>query len=165
MSGARQAPAMSDDGASQAANSLVEFIDRLLRQAFGDAFVLEWTAKYYPAETKMTFVDNQGTRVRQRGLKLSASRMEANLVEQASSFHRLSNPSRVTANLEEDPWQKSSRSTRTVQGDSVSGSRPETGRSSPPGVLQNQGGCPEGHRIRGEQRAVSRRGFDRKDRK
>jgi hypothetical protein len=89
---------MSDDGASQAANSLVEFIDRLLRQAFGDAFVLEWTAKYYPAETKMTFVDNQGTRVRQRGLKLSASRMEANLVEQASSFHRLSYPSRVTAN-------------------------------------------------------------------
>jgi hypothetical protein len=89
MSGARQALATSDDGASQAANSLIEFIDRLLRQAFGDAFVLEWTAKYYPAETKVTFVDNQGNLRPTKRAQALCFAHGGQPVEQASSFHRL----------------------------------------------------------------------------
>ena len=89
MSGARQALATSDDGASQAANSLIEFIDRLLRQAFGDAFVLEWTAKYYPAETKVTFLDNQGNLRPTKRAQALCFAHGGQSVEQASSFHRL----------------------------------------------------------------------------
>lgn len=40
--GARDAVALSADGVSQAANSLIEFTDRLLRTAFPDAEVMNW---------------------------------------------------------------------------------------------------------------------------
>ncbi len=40
--GARDAVALSADGVSQAANSLIEFTDRLLRTAFPDAEVASW---------------------------------------------------------------------------------------------------------------------------
>ncbi|WP_226657610.1 hypothetical protein [Leifsonia sp. LS1] len=53
--GFEQALTMSDDGVSQAANSLVEFIDRLLRTAFDEDDVLEWVRKYCPDEKDLTF--------------------------------------------------------------------------------------------------------------
>ncbi|WP_308930772.1 hypothetical protein [Arthrobacter sp. SLBN-112] len=88
MSGARQALATSDDGSSQAANSLIEFIDRLLRQAFSEAYVLEWTATYYPGETKTTFGGKDGKlHPTKRAQALFAHGGQS--VEQASSFHRL----------------------------------------------------------------------------
>jgi len=49
MRGFDQALANSEDGVSQAANSLVEFIDRLLRRAFTDAEVLAWIDQNYPS--------------------------------------------------------------------------------------------------------------------
>ncbi|WP_223695371.1 hypothetical protein [Leifsonia poae] len=53
--GFEQALAASDDGVSQAANSLVEFIDRLLRTAFDEADVLEWIGKHYPDDKSLVF--------------------------------------------------------------------------------------------------------------
>ncbi|MFC0457548.1 hypothetical protein ACFFGR_13455 [Arthrobacter liuii] len=89
MSGARQALATSDDGCSQAANSLIEFIDRLLRQAFSEAYVLEWTATYYPGETKMTFEGKAGNLRPTKRAQALCFAHGGQIVEQASSFHRL----------------------------------------------------------------------------
>lgn len=55
--GFEQALSVSDDGVSQAANSLVEFIDRLLRQAFDDSHVLAWACKHFPGDERMTHTD------------------------------------------------------------------------------------------------------------
>ena len=49
--------ALTDDGVSQAANSLIEFIDRLLRQAFDECYVLQWASTHFPGEDRMTHVD------------------------------------------------------------------------------------------------------------
>ena len=43
----------SVDGVSQAANSLVEFIDRLLRQAFSEADVVSWSNTHFPGDKRM----------------------------------------------------------------------------------------------------------------
>lgn len=48
--GARDALAYSADPVSQAASSLIELIDRLLRNAFDEAEVLSWVRTYYPAD-------------------------------------------------------------------------------------------------------------------
>jgi len=55
--GFEQALSYSDDGVSQAANSLIEFIDRLLRQAFDECYVLQWASTHFPGEDRMTHVD------------------------------------------------------------------------------------------------------------
>lgn len=60
MTGAQDALSHSVDGACQAANSLLEFIDRLLRQAFSESFVLEWLADNYPAGKDLTY-ENKDT--------------------------------------------------------------------------------------------------------
>jgi len=63
--GARVALESSPDGVSQAANSLVELIDRLLRQAFSEQEVLTWCAANYADWPEVTYVDaNAGDRVR-----------------------------------------------------------------------------------------------------
>lgn len=48
--GARQALEYSADGVSQAANSLIELIDRLLREAFDPEAVMEWVDENLPEE-------------------------------------------------------------------------------------------------------------------
>jgi hypothetical protein len=53
--GFEQALANSEDGVSQAASSLVEFIDRLLRTAFTNEEVLAWVMEHRPDDKLMTF--------------------------------------------------------------------------------------------------------------
>ncbi len=53
--GFEQALATSDDGISQAATSLVEFIDRLLRTAFTQTEVLTWASAHFPGDKKLAF--------------------------------------------------------------------------------------------------------------
>lgn len=60
LSGAVTAIESSDDGVSQAANSLIELIDRLLRKAFTDAEVLEWLEATGRASKDLVFEDGNG---------------------------------------------------------------------------------------------------------
>ncbi|GAB3244406.1 hypothetical protein [Kineosporia babensis] len=53
--GARDAISMSADPVSQAANSLIELIDRLLRTAFTDEEVLAWIDDNYPAAKDLKY--------------------------------------------------------------------------------------------------------------
>ncbi|AQT70433.1 hypothetical protein [Streptomyces sp. fd1-xmd] len=58
--GARTALAHSEDGISQAANSLIELIDRIMREAFTKQAVLVWVDANLPDEPQMTFTDKDG---------------------------------------------------------------------------------------------------------
>lgn len=58
--GARDALVYSADPVSQAASSLIELLDRLLRLAFDDAQVLGWVDTNYASENGMTFIDRGG---------------------------------------------------------------------------------------------------------
>jgi len=59
--GARDAMDYSSDGISQAANSLVELIDRMLRDAFPKPVVLEWIGKAFPdGRSDLTYVHESG---------------------------------------------------------------------------------------------------------
>ncbi|MGW7260725.1 hypothetical protein [Streptomyces sp. NPDC054834] len=55
--GARDALKYSEDGVSQAANSLIELIDRLMRETFPPALVLEWIDANFPQESGLTWLD------------------------------------------------------------------------------------------------------------
>lgn len=56
--GFEQALESSEDGIAQAASSLVEFVDRLLRTAFTPEEVLAWVALHYPDDTSLTYRRN-----------------------------------------------------------------------------------------------------------
>ncbi|MCU1413924.1 MAG: hypothetical protein JWN80_1264 [Microbacteriaceae bacterium] len=60
----------SADGVSQAASSLTEFIDRLLRNSFEEQFVLEWIEAHFASEPGLTFVQGKKTRPTKRGQAL-----------------------------------------------------------------------------------------------
>ncbi len=60
--GARQALELSADGVSQAANSLIELIDRLLRQAYSKETVLAWVESNRPGQADLWFQRTDGTR-------------------------------------------------------------------------------------------------------
>jgi hypothetical protein len=65
LKGARDALEMSADAASQAANSLIEFIDRLLRRSFTEDFVLSWARDQMPNDFKqLVYVDSNSGRQR-----------------------------------------------------------------------------------------------------
>ncbi|MFJ3403447.1 hypothetical protein [Promicromonospora sp. NPDC090134] len=53
--GARDVLDVSADGNSQAASSLVEFVDRLLRSAFDDKTVLRFASERFPGQTDLTY--------------------------------------------------------------------------------------------------------------
>ncbi|WP_459970130.1 hypothetical protein [Nocardioides pyridinolyticus] len=59
LAGAKDALAHSSDSVSQAANSLIELVDRLLR-VFTDDEVLEWLDANYPSLPETTYVDGHG---------------------------------------------------------------------------------------------------------
>jgi hypothetical protein len=61
LQGARDALAHSADPVSQAANSLIEFIDRLLRGAFDEQAVLAWIKQNWPSDTELTYTTSSGT--------------------------------------------------------------------------------------------------------
>lgn len=54
--GARDALAYSADGVSQAANSLIELLDRIMRESFAPADVLLWVDGNLPAEEGLTHI-------------------------------------------------------------------------------------------------------------
>lgn len=56
--GARDVLDVSADGNSQAASSLVEFVDRLLRDAFDDATVLQFVSERFPNQADLTYDRN-----------------------------------------------------------------------------------------------------------
>lgn len=58
--GFEQALELSDDGASQAATSLVEFIDRLLRGAFDETYVLAWSQEHFPSDSTLVYTPSSG---------------------------------------------------------------------------------------------------------
>ena len=58
--GARDALEHSADPVAQAANSLIELIDRLLRAAFTDDEVMEWVQANYQSAKSLTYVDQKG---------------------------------------------------------------------------------------------------------
>lgn len=60
MQGARDALAFSSDAVSQASNSLIEFIDRLLRDAFSDAEVLAWIHGNFEDKQDLTYSPRDG---------------------------------------------------------------------------------------------------------
>lgn len=60
ISGAQDALKLSADGVSQAAHSLVELIDRILRSAFPDATVLLWLELSGRADDGLTFYTKDG---------------------------------------------------------------------------------------------------------
>jgi ElaB/YqjD/DUF883 family membrane-anchored ribosome-binding protein len=62
--GARDALDHSADGVSQAANSLVEFVDRLLRDAYSEGQVISWVSTYRPDEPDLLYTADQSGRVR-----------------------------------------------------------------------------------------------------
>lgn len=68
--GARDALEHSVDGVSQGANSLTEFIDRLLRGAFDDEFVLLWLERNYPGTKDLTHMSQGSTLPTKRGQAL-----------------------------------------------------------------------------------------------
>ncbi|MPY36732.1 hypothetical protein FNH09_37595 [Streptomyces adustus] len=60
--GARDALRYSEDGVSQAANSLIELLDRIMREAFPPSVVLAWADENLPDEPEMTHINKQGVR-------------------------------------------------------------------------------------------------------
>ncbi|WP_282944544.1 hypothetical protein [Cellulomonas endometrii] len=72
--GARDAVALSADGASQAANSLIEFIDRLLRDAFTSEEVLDWLQRNELLDDTTTYEKNGVVYASKRGHALCFAR-------------------------------------------------------------------------------------------
>ncbi|MFK5691340.1 hypothetical protein ACI3EY_16905 [Ornithinimicrobium sp. LYQ92] len=70
--GAKDALAFSADSVSQAANSLVEFIDRMLRSVYTEAEVMEWLSANYTDVKGLIYQDRdtQRTRPTKRGQAL-----------------------------------------------------------------------------------------------
>jgi hypothetical protein len=68
--GAKDAIAMSADPVSQAATSLIELIDRLLREAYSDDQVMRWVVDNYAHEGNMTFLDGGRPRPTKRAQAL-----------------------------------------------------------------------------------------------
>lgn len=71
LSGARDVLGLTEDSVSQAANSAVEFVDRLLRVAFSDGEVLAWLDRHYPDKTDLVVpADNDARRPTKRARAL-----------------------------------------------------------------------------------------------
>lgn len=88
--GAQDALAFSADSNSQAANSLIEFIDRLLRLTYTDTEVLDWLDANYPDLKDVKYADSQSGEVRptKRGQALCFVHAHAD-VAQPSEMHLL----------------------------------------------------------------------------
>ena len=88
--GAKDALAFSADSVSQAANSLVEFIDRMLRAVYTEDEVLEWLRINYTDVKDLTFQDAERKKLRptKRGQALCMVH-GAQPVQQSSPVHIL----------------------------------------------------------------------------
>lgn len=63
ITGARHALQYSEDGVSQAANSIIELIDRLLRESFDREFVRGWVDANLPDDRTLTYELESGVRL------------------------------------------------------------------------------------------------------
>lgn len=68
--GARDALTLSADPVSQAANSLIELIDRLLRTAFSDDEILDWAKENYTTDKTLMYDNGKGVRPTKRAQAL-----------------------------------------------------------------------------------------------
>lgn len=64
--GARDALKYSADGVSQAANSLIELIDRLMREAYDRKAVIEWVDSNFSDDSDLIFIENGNRRPTKR---------------------------------------------------------------------------------------------------
>lgn len=97
MAGARQALEHSDDGVAQAANSLVELVDRVLRAAFPDEFVLNWLGRNYSDAEDVKYAKDGGPiKPTKRGQALCFAHAGQD-VEQRSPLHELAAAAIVAA--------------------------------------------------------------------
>jgi hypothetical protein len=62
--GARAALQYSEDGISQAANSLIELIDRIMRESYPPKTVLAWLEANAPGAEGLTFLDKESGKMR-----------------------------------------------------------------------------------------------------
>lgn len=86
--GAKQVLQVSDDGVSQAANSLIEFMDRLLRRAFTEDFVCTWIQKNCADTAEMTYVADGVLKPTKQGQALCFAH-GGREVEEESTFHQI----------------------------------------------------------------------------
>ena len=86
--GARTALAVSEDGISQAANSLVELIDKSLRSAFSKKQVLAWLDRNFPQAQGVRYIKNGKEMPTKRGEVLCFVHAGQPVV-QRSPYHRL----------------------------------------------------------------------------
>lgn len=86
--GARDALQYSADSVAQAANSLIELIDRLLRAAFSDAEVIEWVNRNYANKPGLTHESSGVVRPTKRGQVLCFVHAGAS-VNEPSVMHEL----------------------------------------------------------------------------
>ena len=68
--GAMDAITSSADPVSQAANSLIELIDRLLRTAFTEDEVLTWIAEHRPEDKSLTYINSKTVKPTKRAQAL-----------------------------------------------------------------------------------------------
>lgn len=87
--GARDALTYSADPVAQAANSLIELIDRLLRSAFSDVEVLDWVRAHYPEDASLVYHTDAGVlRPSKRGQALCFA-YAGRPVEERSPLHEM----------------------------------------------------------------------------
>ncbi|MEP9384604.1 hypothetical protein [Nocardioides sp. KR10-350] len=97
MQGARDALAFSSDAVSQASSSLIEFIDRLLRDAFSDDEVLAWLDENFESKKDLVFSRRDGIvrpTKRAQALCLAYGRTK---IEQRNALNELAASSLVAA--------------------------------------------------------------------
>lgn len=89
INGARTAIAVSEDGISQAANSLVELIDRSLRSAFTKQEVLMWLNQNFPDESDVRRRTTEGKEVPTKRGEVLCFVYAGQRVRQQSPYHLL----------------------------------------------------------------------------
>lgn len=90
MRGARDALAYSADPVSQAANSLIELLDRLLRCAFSDDEVMAWVDENYSDAPNMAYADTMTRQLRPtKKARALCFTYAGQRVVQRSGFHEL----------------------------------------------------------------------------
>ncbi|MCX5063790.1 MULTISPECIES: hypothetical protein [unclassified Streptomyces] len=84
--GARDALKYSEDGVSQAANSLIELIDRIMREAFRPKDVLAWIKANLPDEPLLTYIKDGKEAPTKRGEALCFVYSASSVAREANEY-------------------------------------------------------------------------------